>query len=230
MSCFSFGGFHWRSNNGANNMIFFYKKGTRSWIFFLLIQHASNCVDAFSVKTVQYGLLKNPPRSLHAKFSAFVKIDFHRSVSQKRIAGQFFFEEKITVENHPNILTRFIVFLEENERNCCFQQGETTDVPRKQNCFLAWFLQWSVVRRMNLATTISNPHAIWIIFVGIPWTKGLPQTPTRRPSRLLLALTNRLFKKSQKALEKMSNGSLQGRLDDNFGICRNYALSHFLYS
>ena len=35
MSCFSFSGFQWRCNNGANNMIFFYKKGTMFWIFFI---------------------------------------------------------------------------------------------------------------------------------------------------------------------------------------------------
>ena len=50
-----------------------------------------------------------------------------------------FFAEAITVENHPNILTKFIALLEGNERDCWFQQGWVTVILRKQTAFLQDF-------------------------------------------------------------------------------------------
>jgi hypothetical protein len=53
-----------------------------------------------------------------------------------------FFEETVTVENHPNFLTEFIALLEGNETDCCFQQGWATVVLRKQTAFFQR-LRWS---------------------------------------------------------------------------------------
>jgi hypothetical protein len=40
--------------------------------------------------------------------------------------GPLFFEDTITAENYPDLLTQFIVLLEENERDCWFQQDKAT--------------------------------------------------------------------------------------------------------
>lgn len=40
--------------------------------------------------------------------------------------GLLFFEETITAENYPNLLTQFIAMLEGNERDCWFQQDMAT--------------------------------------------------------------------------------------------------------
>jgi thioredoxin-related protein len=40
--------------------------------------------------------------------------------------GRCFFEDTITAENYPDLLTQFIVLLEENERGCSFQQDRAT--------------------------------------------------------------------------------------------------------
>jgi hypothetical protein len=40
--------------------------------------------------------------------------------------GLLFFEDTITAENYSYLLTQFIVLLEENERDCWFQQNRTT--------------------------------------------------------------------------------------------------------
>jgi hypothetical protein len=40
--------------------------------------------------------------------------------------GALFFEDTITAENYPDILTQFIALLEENERDCWLQQDRAT--------------------------------------------------------------------------------------------------------
>ena len=60
-------------------------------------------------------------------------------MTRKQIAGKMFFEETITVDNHPNILTEIIALLVSNERDCWFQQGCATFILRKQTVFLQEF-------------------------------------------------------------------------------------------
>jgi len=44
------------------------------------------------------------------------------TVSGKWIVGPLFFEQAITVENDPHLLTQFIALPEENKQDCWFQQ------------------------------------------------------------------------------------------------------------
>jgi hypothetical protein len=46
--------------------------------------------------------------------------------SRKRIVGPLFFEDTITAEKYPDLLTQFIALLEENERDSWFQQDRAT--------------------------------------------------------------------------------------------------------
>jgi hypothetical protein len=95
-------------------------------------------VDALRVKRVEYGLLK--PHVLKMKILCVCQNRIlARSFSGKRNAGKTFFEETITAENHPNILTEFITLLDGYERDRWFQQGWATDILRKKTAFLQEF-------------------------------------------------------------------------------------------
>ena len=47
-------------------------------------------------------------------------------MSRKEIVGPLFFEDTITAENYPALVTKFIALLEENKLDCWFEQDRVT--------------------------------------------------------------------------------------------------------
>jgi hypothetical protein len=71
----------------------------------------------------------------HENLLHSVNIGVWCAVSRKQIVGSLLFEETVTAENYPNILTQFIAVLGNNERDCRFQQAGTTANTAKQHLF-----------------------------------------------------------------------------------------------
>jgi hypothetical protein len=68
-------------------------------------------------------------------------------VSRKQIVVLLFFEDTVTAENYPNLLTRFIAVLEKNERNHWIQQDGMTAHTLKTTAFLQVFWRSRIVGR-----------------------------------------------------------------------------------
>jgi hypothetical protein len=82
------------------------------------------------VKTVKHRVLKT--HALHDNPLHLSRTGVWCAVSRKLIVGPFLSEETITAKNYGNDLTQLIALLEQNERDCWFQQDGTTAILRKQ--------------------------------------------------------------------------------------------------
>jgi hypothetical protein len=61
--------------------------------------------------------------------------------------GPQFFEETVTAENCTNLLTEFVILLDENERDCWFRRDWATAHTEKTTAFMQELFGDRIVRR-----------------------------------------------------------------------------------
>ena len=90
-------------------------------ICFLWTMHGSTWVDSLIVQRAEYGVLKTHRQC--RKPSAFVTDWYWVRTLSTTNCGPLSFEDTITAENYPDLLTQFLALLEENKQVWWFQQN-----------------------------------------------------------------------------------------------------------
>jgi len=176
------------------------------------------------------------PQALHENPLLSSKIGVWCAQCQKGVVGLLFFRGTGTAENYPNLLTHFVVLLEENKWDCCFSKfGWPPLLRNQQQMSCRTSLVISIVGREIWPPR--SPHLRPNAFFSWTFLKKEPTAITQEASRnlnlkisrLLPALTRQFFKKLQET--KWKGWSLSWRRQGTFSASTliTDCLLHSLY-